>query len=63
MAKIKGIGLATPSVATRDYDAESDMHTLRRAQEIMMDKPRHRAATGMAKTHMKLMAKVAGKMK
>lgn len=62
MAKPKGIGMATASPAKPDsdaaYRARDDMDTLRRAEEIRLDRGRHVAATRMAKTHIKALTNI-----
>lgn len=42
-----------------DYQAESDMHSLKRAEEIRSDAKRLKAAQARAATEMKGLAKIA----
>jgi hypothetical protein len=43
-----------------DWRAHDDMHALKRAEEIMADKGRHRAARAEAKRQITHLTKVAG---
>lgn len=56
----KGIGMAAPVVRDDEsaYRARDDMETLRRAEEIRLDRGRHTAATRMAKTHIKALTNI-----
>ena len=50
-----------PNEMTRDWhDPESDMHTLKRAEEIKGDGRRHGAAVHAAKSHMTFLKNIAG---
>lgn len=54
-------GNALPMPSSREmrkYQAESDLHTLQRAQEIMSSKPRMAAARRLAEATVKAVKKV-----
>lgn len=65
MAKIKGIGLASPSKTVsvdaneRRWRAESDLRTLKDAEQIRSDPGRHADAKRMAKSEVKALQRVA----
>ena len=61
----KGLGLATempamPKIDKR-YQAEDDVRTLERADEIKNDKPRFSMARSVAKEKMKTLTRIARK--
>lgn len=61
--KPAGIGLAVPTISNDEaqYRARDDMETLRRAEEIKMDRQRHGAAKKAAGTHLKALQRIRGK--
>lgn len=62
MAK-KGIGLTVPAPDKEmmDYRARDDLETLRRAEEIKMDRHRHSAAKKVATVHARALSKIRGR--
>jgi hypothetical protein len=51
---------AEVGMPSRGWQAHDDMHALKRAEEIMADKGRHRAARAEAKRQITHLTKVAG---
>lgn len=53
--------VAMPAHSETNWAAREDLHTMKRAHEIMSDPKRHAAAKDMARTEVHHLKKVAGR--